>query len=62
MSFAGESFICGPDGRVVARAPSQEQAILTAELDLGLLESSHARRLFLRDRRPELYGDWLKDR
>ncbi|MFQ5351000.1 MAG: nitrilase-related carbon-nitrogen hydrolase [Thermoanaerobaculia bacterium] len=59
LSFAGESFVCDPDGRVVARAPSQEEAILTAELDPQLVTASHARRLFLRDRRPELYGDWL---
>ena len=31
----------------------------TAHLDRSLLEASHARRFFLRDRRPELYGPWL---
>jgi N-carbamoylputrescine amidase len=60
LSFAGESFVCDPSGRVVARAPAQEEAILAADLDLGRVETSHARRLFLRDRRPELYSDWLK--
>ena len=29
------------------------------EDDLGLARESHARRLFLRDRRPELYAGWL---
>ncbi len=61
LSFAGESFVCDPSGRVVARAPAREEAILTAELDLGEVAQSHARRLFLRDRRPRLYGDWLKN-
>jgi N-carbamoylputrescine amidase len=61
LTFAGESFICDPGGRVVARATSQEEAILAAELDLGEVEASHARRLFLRDRRPELYRDWLEN-
>ncbi len=59
LNFAGESFVCDPSGRVVARAPSQEESILHADLDLAEVESSHARKLFLRDRRPELYGAWL---
>ena len=59
LVFAGESFVCGPDGRVVARAPAEEDHILLADLDLGEVERSHARRLFLQDRRPELYAAWL---
>ena len=35
------------------------EEVLAAELDLGACAASHARTLFLRDRRPELYGDWL---
>jgi N-carbamoylputrescine amidase len=59
LHFAGESFVCGPDGRVLARAPRGEDCILYADLDLKEAERSHARRLFLRDRRPELYAAWL---
>jgi N-carbamoylputrescine amidase len=59
LTFAGESFVCGPDGRVIARAGKGTTEILTAELDLSEVERSHARRLFLRDRRPELYEEWL---
>jgi len=59
LTFAGESFVCGPDGRVLARAPQAEDAILHCDLDLDQVAQSHARQLFLRDRRPELYGDWL---
>jgi N-carbamoylputrescine amidase len=44
---------------VVARAPSLEDTILYADLDLDKVDTSHARQLFLRDRRPELYGRWL---
>ncbi|HEX9639420.1 MAG TPA: nitrilase-related carbon-nitrogen hydrolase [Acidobacteriota bacterium] len=62
LDFAGESFVCGPDGSVLARAPHGEESILCADLDLSLAASSHARRLFLRDRRPELYGEWLSRR
>ena len=59
LDFAGESFVCDPAGNVIARAASGADEILIADLDLGLVDASHARRLFLRDRRPELYGGWL---
>ncbi len=59
LTFAGESFVCGPDGRIVARAPRGEDALLLADLDLSEAAGSHARRLFLRHRRPELYTAWL---
>jgi N-carbamoylputrescine amidase len=60
LKFAGESFVCDPAGRVLARARRGTADILVADLDLTQVEASHARRLFLRDRRPELYGEWLK--
>ncbi len=59
LTFAGESFVCAPDGRVVARAPAGEDHLLLADLELGEVERSAARRLFLADRRPELYRVWL---
>ncbi len=59
VTFAGESFVCAPDGRLITRAPQGVETILYADLDLVQAAQSHARRLFLRDRRPELYGAWL---
>ena len=59
LIFAGESFVCAPDGRVIARAGSGTEEILTAEIDLYEVAASHARRLFLPDRRPDLYPGWL---
>ncbi len=59
LTFAGESFVTAPDGRVVARAASGADEILYADVDLGAVAESHAHRLFLRHRRPELYADWL---
>ena len=59
LTFAGESFVCSPDGRVVARAAAGRDEILCCDVDLAACAESHARRLFLRDRRPELYGDWI---
>lgn len=60
LVFSGESFVCDPSGRVIARAAQGEDAILLADLDLAQVESSHARRLFFRDRRPELYEEWFR--
>jgi N-carbamoylputrescine amidase len=59
LTFAGESFVCAPDGRVIARAPALQDAVLYAEVDLNTLSQSHARRLFLQHRRPELYAAWV---
>jgi N-carbamoylputrescine amidase len=59
VNFAGESFVCGPGGDVLARAPQGAEHILYADLDLDEVPRSNARRLFLRDRRPELYPAWL---
>jgi predicted amidohydrolase len=59
ITFGGESFVCAPDGRVIARAPASEDHILYSDIDLDVVRDSHAQRLFLRDRRPELYADWL---
>src|SRR4051794_8216560 len=59
LTFSGESFVCAPDGRVIARAPGMQDAILYADIDLAATGASHARRLFMRDRRPNLYAEWI---
>jgi len=60
LTFAGESFVAAPDGRVVARAARLEESVLVADLELGEVSASHARRLFLQHRRPELYAAWME--
>jgi predicted amidohydrolase len=59
LTFSGESFVCGPDGTIIARAPAGQEHILYADIDPGAAADSHARRLFLRHRRPELYAGWV---
>ncbi len=59
LEFAGESFVCDPSGRVVARAGRGTQEVLMCDVDLSEVQRSHAHKLFIRDRRPELYGRWL---
>ena len=52
-------FVCSPDGEVIARAGRGEEQVLHAKLEIERVDASHARQLFLRDRRPELYADWI---
>ena len=59
LDFAGESFVCNPAGCVIARAGKSVEEILYCDLELDQVKSSHARTLFLRDRRPELYASWI---
>ena len=60
LEFSGESFVCDPDGVVIARAGRGTEEILLCDLDLGSVEHSHERRYFFQARRPELYRAWLK--
>jgi N-carbamoylputrescine amidase len=59
IDFAGESFVCAPDGQVIARAAKSADEILYADIDFAKLKESNARQLFMKHRRPQLYGDWL---
>jgi N-carbamoylputrescine amidase len=60
LTFAGESFITAPDGRIVTQAPRGQDHILVHEIDLGEIETCSARKYFLADRRPETYGTLLE--
>jgi beta-ureidopropionase len=53
--FAGESYVVDPGGRVIARAPRDQDFLLLAEVDFRKNRNSPARRHFLRDRRPRVY-------
>ena len=59
LHFAGESFAVYPEGRVIARGKSLEEHLVLTDVDLSLCAAYTTRRLFWRDRRPELYGRWL---
>ena len=59
LTFAGESFVCNPAGEVLARAEQGVEQILCCDLDLQQVRDSHAQRLFLQHRRPELYQRWF---
>ena len=59
LHFSGESFVVDPEGRVVARGRSLEEDLVLADVDLSLCATSTARKLFWKNRRPELYKNWL---
>ncbi|MDN5916100.1 MAG: carbon-nitrogen hydrolase family protein [Pseudonocardia sp.] len=56
ISFVGRSMIADPWGTVVATA-SDVEGVVTAHLDLGLIEVMRHRYPLLDQRRPELYGE-----
>ncbi len=59
LTFAGESFVSDPDGRVVVQGKRLEEDLVLVDVDLAQCAESTGRRLFLRDRRPELYASWV---
>lgn len=60
LTFAGESFVCDPQGQIVARGRRLQEDLVVADIDPGSAAGSTSRRLFWRDRRPELYPGWLE--
>lgn len=54
--FWGQSFVCDPQGTILARAPSDEPAVIVQALDLGLIDVQRTHWPFLRDRRIDAYG------
>ena len=56
----GNTVIVAPSGEILAGPARQEETILYADVDLATAASSHARRLFMQHRRPDLYPEWFK--
>ena len=57
IRFFGQSFVADPFGRVIARAPADEEAVLVVECDLAAVERTRRDWPFLRDRRIDAYED-----
>jgi N-carbamoylputrescine amidase len=60
IEFWGQSFVAAPDGRVVARAPADHEAVLVEEIDLAEIDASRIGWPFFRDRRIDAYGEITK--
>ena len=58
--FWGSSFVCGPQGEFLARAPEDEEAVLVVDVDLRHSEAVRRIWPFLRDRRIDAYGELLR--
>jgi N-carbamoylputrescine amidase len=61
VTFAGESFVTNPEGRVVARAPKGTDFTLYYDINFEELKDCPARNHFLSDRRPETYTKLLEN-
>ena len=57
LRFWGQSFVAGPDGQVLRRAPVDRNAVMVVDCDLAQVEVSRTHWPFLRDRRIDAYGD-----
>lgn len=55
IQFWGQSFICDPAGRLVAKAGIESEEILLAECDFNMLDVQRTHWPFLRDRRIDAY-------
>lgn len=58
--FWGSSFICDPQGVIIAHASDDKEEILLAEIDCDHIQRIRNNWHFLRDRRIDAYGDITK--
>jgi len=60
IRFWGSSFVCGPQGEMIAEASTDKETILYADIDLKRCETVRRWWPFLRDRRIDAYDGLLK--
>jgi N-carbamoylputrescine amidase len=60
IEFWGGSFICSPEGKVIAEAGPDEETVLIVDLDLAAVERFRRGWPFLRDRRTDAYEGLLR--
>ncbi len=59
--FYGQSYFCNPRGQLMAVASRDQSELVVADLDLAMIEEVRRVWQFYRDRRPETYGDLVKE-
>jgi beta-ureidopropionase len=59
--FYGTSYFVNPRGQFVAEASEDNDELVTADLDLDMIEEVRRTWQFYRDRRPDSYGDMVED-
>jgi N-carbamoylputrescine amidase len=60
IEFWGSSFICGPQGEILAQAGTNTEEVIMATVDLRLQEDVRQNWPFFRDRRIDAFGDITK--
>ncbi len=60
IEFWGQSFVCDPQGMIIAQASSDKEELLLAEIDTERIEYIRHNWPFLRDRRIDSYQDITK--
>ena len=56
IEFWGQSFVCGPDGEIIAKGSIGREEIVAAEIDWARVNEHRTHWPFLRDRRIDAYG------
>ncbi len=59
--FYGTSYFVNPRGQIISEASEDKDELVTADLDLDMIEEVRRTWQFYRDRRPDAYGDMVKD-
>jgi beta-ureidopropionase len=60
--FYGNSYFCNPRGEIVACASEDKDELVTATLEMDMIEEVRRTWQFFRDRRPDSYGILTEDR
>lgn len=58
--FYGRSFCASPEGELVDQPSGTQEGVFLTEIDLAEIERTRRVWTFMRDRRPELYGEILR--
>jgi N-carbamoylputrescine amidase len=57
IEFWGQSFVCGPDGEIIAKGSIDGEEIVAAQIDWARVNEHRTHWPFLRDRRIDAYGE-----
>ena len=58
--FYGTSYFCDPRGNFIAMGSEDKDELVTAEMNLDMIEEVRRTWQFFRDRRPETYENMVK--
>src|SRR5215472_12664176 len=59
--FYGQSYFCTPRGKIIAEGSRDKEEVVVADLNLDEIQEVRNVWQFFRDRRPESYGDLVKE-